>query len=251
MPSELVPMKLAEGARFCTTRWSLVLRAGQEQMASAKGQHALEELCRAYWYPLYAFVRRRGYGAQDAQDLTQSFFARLLDKNTFAMAEQQRGRFRTFLLTALDHFLVSEWERGQRQKRGGGREIVSIDALATEERYHLEPVSSSLTPEQMFERRWVESLLEQVLRRLREECETTGHLDRFEHLKMFLVEDRGAVSFAATADRLGVTEAALKGMVRRLRARYRELLREEVAQTVGSAEEIEAEIRYLIRVLNT
>jgi RNA polymerase sigma factor (sigma-70 family) len=231
--------------QFRTTRWSMVLRAGAEQLSEADERRALEELCRAYWYPLYSFVRRRGHGSHDAQDLTQAFFARLFEKNAFALADRERGRFRTFLLRALDNFLVNEWEKMQRQKRGGGCEVFSLDAQAAEERYTHEP-SSALTPERAFERRWIETLLDRVLSRLRDESAAAGQGERFERLKVYLVEDRGTVSFDEMARQLQMTEAAVKGVVRRMRSRYRELLREEVAHTVASPDEVDSEIRYLM-----
>lgn len=230
-------------ACFRTTRWSMVLRAGQEN--GETGLAALEELCRAYWYPLYLYVRRKGHDAHSAQDLTQAFFARLLEKNSLAVADQERGRFRTFLLSALKNFLHNEHEHATRQKRGGGAETFSLDAATAEERFQNEP-SIQDTPEKIFERRWVETLLENVLARLREENRAAGELERFEVLKAFLVEDKGTVSFAEIGARLNMTEAAVKGVVRRLRGRYREIFREEVAHTVASPDEVDAEIRYLL-----
>ncbi|HAM71348.1 MAG TPA: RNA polymerase subunit sigma-24 [Verrucomicrobiales bacterium] len=237
----------AAGVVFNTTRWSLVLSAAEENQPAAA--QALEHLCRAYWYPLYSYIRRRGNNPDEAQDLTQAFFAHILEKNTLSSADRERGRFRTFLLTALNNFLVNQWERGQRQKRGSGQGAFSLDALIAEDRFDLEPVATGVTPERAFEQRWVESLLETVLRRLEEESAASGAAGKFDSLKVFLVEDRGTVSFAEMAARLGMTEAALKGVVRRMRSRYRELLREEVAQTVGHPSEVDSEIRYLISVL--
>ena len=234
---------IANAARFRTTRWSMVVRAGQENAET--GLPALEELCRAYWYPLYLYVRRKGHDAHTAQDLTQAFFARLLEKNLFAVADQERGRFRTFLLSALANFLHNEHEHATREKRGGGAETFSLDAVMAEEKFQKEP-SVLETPEKIFERRWVETLLENVLARVREENRAAGELERFELLKIFLVEDKGTVSFSEMGSRLNMTEAAVKGVVRRLRARYREIFREEVAHTVASPDEVDAEIRYLL-----
>jgi RNA polymerase sigma-70 factor (ECF subfamily) len=248
-PTEEIAGPPGQFAQFRTTHWSVVLRAGAASDSDER-QCALEELCRTYWYPLYSFVRRRGSDPHEAQDLTQSFFARLLEKNSLALAEKERGRFRTFLLTAFSNFLVNEWERARRQKRGGGCQTISFDAASAEERYTLEP-ASAMTPEKAFEQRWIETLLEKTLSRLRDESAAEGQGDRFEQLKTFLSEDRGAVSFAEMASRLNTTEAAVKGVVRRLRARYRELLREEVAQTVSSPDEVEAEIRYLMTAFDS
>lgn len=236
------------GARdFRTTHWSVVLQAGAS--VSPEQHSALERLCRAYWYPLYSFVRRRGHDAHEAQDLTQAFFERFLEKNYLADVSADKGKFRSFLLAALQHFLANEWDRARAQKRGGGAAIISLDEQDAEERFHFEP-PDELTPEKAFERRWVETVLEQVLLRLREECNETGHEDRFEALKGFLVDEKGTVSFAEMAQRLSMTEAAVKGLVRRMRQRYREIFREEIANTVADPKDVDGEIRYLIGVLS-
>jgi len=232
---------------FRTTHWSVVLLAGQDDSTQAAA--ALEKLCRTYWYPIYSFIRRRGYDSPDAQDLTQGFFAQLLRRNDFLTVDARKGKFRSFLLGALSHFLANEWDRSQRLKRGGGQSVISLDAHSAEERYKLEPATHE-TPEQIFERRWIEALLETVLLRLRAECAAYGQADRFDSLKVFLVEDKGAVSFAGIGRELSMTESAVKGVVRRLRSRYRELFREEVANTVDKPEELEDEIRELLAVLS-
>jgi RNA polymerase sigma-70 factor (ECF subfamily) len=232
---------------FRTTHWSVVLQAGDGSDAALS---AMEKLCRTYWYPLYSFVRRRGHGADEAQDLTQAFFERFLEKNYLADVSAGRGRFRSFLLASLQHFLANEWDRSRAQKRGGGANIISLDQHEGEERFHFEPPDPGLTPEKAFERRWVEAVLDQVLARLRDECNEAGHRDRFEALKVFLVEDKGAVSFAEMAERLEMTEPAVKGLVRRMRQRYREIFREEIANTVADPKEVDEEIRYLIGVLS-
>ncbi len=233
----------AGGDRFATTHWSLVLRAGRR--GSTGSRRALAALCGAYWFPLYAFVRREGYSAPDAQDLTQGFFTQLLDKNYLAVADPQRGRFRSFLLAAMKHFLAHERDRARTGKRGGGRALLSLDFQSAESRYRLEP-ADRLTPERLYEKRWALALLEQVLTRLRDEQAAARKLDLFEHLKQFLTGSRGLQSYRQAADGLAMTEAAVKVAVHRLRRRYRELLEDEIAQTVGGPEEIEDERRALL-----
>ena len=232
---------------FRTTHWSVVLLAGKDDSSQATA--ALERLCRTYWYPIYSFVRRRGFDSHDAQDLTQAFFAHLLRRNDFASVDARKRKFRSFLLGALGHFLANEWDYSQRVKRGGGQSVISLDAHTAEERYKLEPATQE-SPEQIFERRWIEALLESVLLRLREECATYGQADRFDVLKIFLVEDKGVVSFAEIGRELNMTEPAVKGVVRRLRSRYRELFREEVANTVDQPGGLDEEIRQLLAVLS-
>lgn len=234
-----------EGAReFRTTHWSVVLRAGQEH--SPQSAEALEKLCRAYWPPLYAFVRREGYAPEAAADLTQEFFSRLLQGNALAVADPGKGRFRSFLLTMLKRLLVTEWRRESRQKRGGNAAVFSLDEQEAENGYRLELADES-TPEKIFERRWAETVLDRVLARLEEEYRR--HALGFAHLQPYLVEDKGAAPFAQAATRLGVTEAALKAVVYRLRCRYGELFREEIAHTVARPEEVEEEIHHLLGVL--
>ena len=232
---------------FATTHWSVVLAAGET--ASPQAAQALEKLCRAYWYPLYAYLRRRGYGEQDAQDLTQGFFARLLERNDLEAVGRQKGKFRSFLLAALNHFLSDEWDRERAQKRGGGQTFISLDDQTAEERYRLEP-ADELNPEKIYERRWALTLLEQVLRQLEAEFAATGKRQLFEQLKVFLLEDKGVGSYADTAARLEMTEGALRVAVHRLRQRYGELFRDEIAHTVARPEEIEEEVRHLLSVLS-
>jgi len=234
------------GQCFATTHWSVVLAAGQS--GDMKSDVALEELCRTYWYPLYAFVRREGHAPHDAQDLTQAFFARLLEKNYVAQAERERGRFRTFLLAALTHFLADEWDKSQRQKRGGGREIVSFDAAAAEERYKIEPLDQ-LDAAKLYERRWLTTLLDQVLAQLEQEFRETGKESLFESLKSSLLAEDSGLSYAELGARLGLTESAVKQAVHRMRRRYRELFREEIAQTVAGPGEVEVELKHLFAVL--
>ena len=229
---------------FATTHWSVVLRAGDSR--SPESAEALEKLCRAYWYPLYAYIRRQGHAPADAQNLTQEFFSRLLEKKQLRSADPERGRFRSFLLTELKRVLISEWRHENRQKRGGDTLVFSLDEHEAEDRYHHEPADAA-TPETLFERRWAETVLERVLARLEKEYQR--HALGFANLQPYLVEDKGTAPFAETAARLGVTESALKAVVYRLRCRYGELFREEIAHTVSQPEEIEDEIRHLLAVL--
>jgi RNA polymerase sigma factor (sigma-70 family) len=229
-------------AVFATTQWSVVLAAAGGDAPGVTA--ALEKLCRAYWYPLYAYVRRRGFSKHDAQDLTQEFFARLLEKNFLAEARRERGRFRSFLLAALNHFLANEWKRAHRLKRAGGKMILPLQTEDGETRYGAEPAHES-TPERIFERRWALTLLEQAIIRLREEFAASGKGAKFEQLKAFLTGDDTAPSYAEIAPRLGVSEDALKMTVSRLRKRYRELLRAAVAETVANPQEVDDELRHL------
>jgi RNA polymerase sigma-70 factor (ECF subfamily) len=247
MPDPHEQPSAAGQERFLTTHWSVVsLAAGQ--LDSPESAAALERLCRTYWYPLYAYVRRRGYDAHTAQDLTQDFFAHLLSTQALATVDPTRGRFRSFLLASLRNLLANEWKHGRRQKRGGGAIVFSLDAAEAEERYQLEPSDDS-NPESTYERKWAEALLERVLARLREECDASGRTQRFETLKVFLLDDKGTVSLAEAAQRLGLTVVAVKGVVHRLRQRYREIFRDEVANTVGRMEDIDEEIRHLLQAL--
>ena len=237
----------AGGERFATTHWSIVVRAadGGKEGRASDADRALAELCRAYWYPLYVYVRRRGHASHEAEDLTQEFFLRLLEKNYLAEVDRHRGKFRSFLLASLKHFLANEWDRGQSQKRGGGQMLIRLDAVNAECRYALEP-SHDLTPEKLFERQWALAVLEQVLGRLQAECVAEGKRKNFEVLKQFLTVGKNAGGHAQAAAELGMTEGAVKTAVHRLRRRYRTLLREEIAQTVASPEEIDDEIRQLM-----
>jgi RNA polymerase sigma-70 factor (ECF subfamily) len=228
--------------QFASTRWSLVMAAAERD--SPEGQAALATLCRLYWYPLYAYARRRLPQAQDAQDLTQGFFACLLDKDYLRQADRQRGRFRAFLLTAFKHFLAREQERAQALKRGGGRRFFSLDFEQGEQRYHQEP-SHEATPESLYERSWALTLLEQGLTRLREELAGAGKEELFERLKGTLTIEATPRSYGELAAELGMSAEALKVAVHRLRRRYGELIRAEIAQTVTAPEEIEDELRAL------
>jgi len=232
---------------FRTTHWSVVLAAREPNAPQAAA--ALAGLCHTYWYPLYAFVRRKGHSPHDAQDLTQSFFARLLEKNYLAQADRERGRFRTYLLAALTHFLADEWDKARRLKRGGGREMISFDAASAEERYRLEP-SDQIDAAKLYERRWVTTLFDKVLARLEEEFRDSGKGELFEGLKSSLLADGSASSYAQLGARLGLKEDAVKQAAHRMRRRYRELFREEIAQTVAGPGEVEDELKHLFAVLS-
>lgn len=231
---------------FATTHWTLVMDAADSQAEGAT--KALEQLCATYWYPLYAYVRRTGRNADEARDLTQEFFARVLEKKILKVADQQRGKFRTFLLTALKNFLAKEHEKAGRQKRGGGATHLSLDFQDAEGRYLHEP-SHEQAPDLIFEREWAKALLQRVLLRLREEFVTAGQQERFDGLCPHLVEPEESASYAETAARLGLSEGAVKTAMHRLRARYRELYREEIAKLVGGPNEVDAEIQHLFRTL--
>jgi RNA polymerase sigma-70 factor (ECF subfamily) len=221
-----------------------VLHAGRSDTTRARD--ALGKLCQAYWFPIYAYVRRRGYSLHDAQDLTQEFFARLLEQNWVTRADPEKGCFRSFLLGALNHFLAKEWRKDQAQKRGGGIQIEQLEAA--EARYGNEPAAAT-TPEEQFDRKWAVTLLDVVLQRLNAEFERENKAKMFELLKPCLVGERDAQPYSALSEVLGMSEGSIKVAVHRLRRRYRQLLREEVAQTVASADEVEAEMRHLIGVL--
>jgi len=234
-------------ANFTPTHWSVVLAAAGRS-DSTHARDALERLCRNYWLPIYAFVRRQGHGPHDAQDLTQEFFARLLERNYLAGVDRDKGRFRSFLLASVKHFLANEWDKAKAQKRGGGHVPISIDATVAENSFSLEP-ADAMTADKIFERRWALALLEQVLRRLREEYTRDGKEKQFEQLKATLTEASRSLPYAEIAARLGTSEGAVKVAVHRLRQRYRELLRAEIADTVAGAGEIDDEIRNLFAAL--
>jgi RNA polymerase sigma factor (sigma-70 family) len=230
---------------FATTHWSLVLKAGRSDSTQAK--YALEKLCQTYWFPLYAYVRRRGYSPEDAQDLTQGFFERLLEHRSISAADPERGRFRSFMLGALNHFLADERARAQAQKRGGGRQVVHLDVAAAEQRLDSE-LKDNVTPDKTFDRQWAAALLNAVLNSLAEEYARDGKKDFFEALKQTLAGARESQPYADLAQRLGMNEGAVRTAVHRLRKRYRELLRAEIGNTVGSETEVEEEIRHLFRI---
>jgi RNA polymerase sigma-70 factor (ECF subfamily) len=234
------------GGRFETTQWSLVLAAGQR--GSAAAEEALARLCSLYWYPVFAFVRRQGYRAEDAQDLTQGFFARLIEKGDLRAADRSRGRFRSFLLTNCQYFLANERDRALARKRGSGRMPLSIDVAAAEGRYE-RALAHSETPERLYDRQWCLTLLDGVFESLRAEYAGTGRAKLFDRLKEFLTAGPDAGTHADAARELGTSAGAVKVAVHRLRRRYREELRRRVAETVGSDEDLEDEIRSLLETL--
>jgi RNA polymerase sigma-70 factor (ECF subfamily) len=245
MPSPIdnVPCSTGAGQWFATTHWSVVLAAGDQYSAQAAG--ALEKLCSAYWQPLYTYVRRNGHSAEDAQDLTQAFFANFLLKNAVSRARRDRGRFRSFLLTSLQNFLAHEWEKARAAKRGGGIRPLAWDELSAESQYQSE-IAPDLAPDKAFERRWALTLFQQALTRLHAEYQAAGKSDLFEELKGFLSETADAGGYADVAARLNMTAATVAVAVHRLRRRYAELVREEIAHTVASPAEVQDELRYLI-----
>ncbi|MCX5684516.1 MAG: sigma-70 family RNA polymerase sigma factor [Planctomycetota bacterium] len=232
----------AGGKSFATTHWSLVLAAGHGSRPDAGA--ALATLCEAYWYPLYYYVRRRGYRAEEAQDLTQAFFAVILEKGSLKVADPDRGRFRSFLLASLNHFLANEWRRASARKRGGGKPAISLDAESAETRYRREP-AHDLTPERAYERRWALLLLEKALSTLRDEYAASGKAAAFARLSGFLA-GREHVLYEKAARELGMTEGAVKVAVHRLRRRCRAILRAEVAQTVADPADVDGELRHLM-----
>jgi RNA polymerase sigma factor (sigma-70 family) len=233
---------------FVTTHWSLVLSARDKN--SPQSAAALEKLCRAYWYPLYAYVRRTGQSKENAEDLTQAFFARLLEKNFLDAAEPKRGRFRSFLLIALKRFLANEWDRERAQKRGGGQAQIPLDTELAERKFSAETTVGEVSPDRLYERRWALTLIEQTMTRLRAEFERAGKTAEFERLKSFLTADKHEIPCPAVAAELGMGEGALRVAVHRLRKRYRELFREEIAHTLAEGENVDAELRHLLTVLS-
>lgn len=232
----------AEGV-FATTHWSVIVNAGDSQ--SMETSAAMEGLCRTYWYPLYVFVRRKGHSHEEASDLTQAFFERFLEKGYLKSVDSRLGKFRTFLLTSMTHFLANEWDKSQAQRRGGGVKALSLDELGADQRYQYEPVEWA-TPETLFDRRWAEAVMGAVLDRLAKETEEK----RFEVLKGFLLEEKGGISYEAAARELGMSVAAVTSAIFRMRARFRALLFEEVANTVTRPEEVEQELRHLLAALS-
>jgi RNA polymerase sigma-70 factor (ECF subfamily) len=231
---------------FTTTHWSLVLAAGKG--GSADAQEALAALCQRYWYPLYAFVRRQGHPPDDAQDLTQAFFARLMEKHYLQSADPDRGRFRSFLLTAFKRFLSKERDRESTKRRGGGMKRLPLDFEAGERRYSLEP-AHEVTAEKVYEQRWALTLLDRVFSRLREEFDQAGKQKEFNCLKVYLTGEAGTPSYRQAAAALAMTEGAVKVAVHRLRRRYRNLVREEIAQTVAGPGDVDEELRHLFAAL--
>jgi RNA polymerase sigma-70 factor (ECF subfamily) len=233
---------------FATTHWSVVLAAGKDE--STPGQTALETLCRAYWYPIYVYVRRKGRGPDDAQDLTQEFFAQLINKHHLRLADRNKGKFRTFLLATLDYFLAREWSRAHRQKRGGQFSFISLEQQTPEERYRLEPADND-TPEKQFSRQWALAVLQHTMEELERECEANGKGSLFREAKNLLSGERDHEAYAGISQRLGMAPGAARMAVLRLRQRHGELLRAELAQTVSQAEEVDEEMSFMLEALST
>jgi len=238
MPGATSPEPRKRG-HFPTTRWSLIVSC--RQRPTANSHEALASLCNAYWYPLYVYVRRQGKSVEDAQDLTQGFFARLLEKHYIEDFNRERGSFRTFLVAAFRHYVTNERERERAQKRGGDQPPMTLDLQEAEQRYRLEP-SHNLTPEKLYERRWALTLLERSMERLRAESADQSHFDR---LRVFLTGE-AVISYRELSDQMGMSEGALKVAVHRLKRRYGDLVREEIGQTVTSPEQIKKELGYLL-----
>ena len=248
VPGKLVArMASASTSRFQTTSWSLVAAAAGRPTTQARA--ALATLCKTYWHPVYSFVRRSGYQPDQAQDLTQGFFMVLLEKNYVGDADRQRGRFRSFLLTSVKHFLANERDRAQALKRGGGQLLVPVDWIEAEGWYAPTAIELS-TPESLFERRWALSLLAQVMVRLREEFAQSGKAEQFETMSAFLNCDPEGAPYEPVAAELGMSAGALRVAVHRMRRAYRKILRAEIAETVSTPEEIDEEIRFLLATLS-
>jgi RNA polymerase sigma-70 factor (ECF subfamily) len=234
-------------SNFHTTSWTLIRAAAK--VSTARSQDALASLCQTYWHPVYAFIRRNGYDREQAEDLTQGFFALLLEKNYLLEANSERGKFRSFLLTAVKHFLANEWDRTHALKRGGRQLLVSIDIVEAE-LWSASSVMETETPENLFERRWALSLLEQVASRLRAEYVTAGKANDFEALFRFINGDVDGVPYDVVAAQLGLSAGGARTAVHRMRRRYRDLLRGEIAETVSHSDEIDDEIRFLLSTLS-
>jgi RNA polymerase sigma factor (sigma-70 family) len=239
---QTTPASSAPGDIFATTHWTVVLAAGQRHTPQSDG--ALEELCRTYWFPLYAYVRRRGYSKPDAEDLVQAFFARLLAKNFLAGVDNGKGKFRAFLLASLKHFLANEWDKSQAQKRGGGAVNLSLDWQTADTKFQV-AATNGPSPDQAFDREWALALLAKVIERLQKECEADGKAKLFEQLKIFLTAGKGESAQGEMAKTLGMEEGAVRVAVHRLRKRYRALLRDEIAQTLADEKQVDEEMRAL------
>lgn len=231
--------------QFPQTRWSMVVQARSDD---ALAERALAELCEAYWFPLYVYVRRAGRSATDAEDLTQAFFARLIEKGYIGQADRERGRLRTFLLTSLKHFLSDEWDKSQSLKRGGGQAFVAIDQLDAEQRYALEP-KDERSPDRLYEKRWALTLLENIVAALREEFAASGKVEIFDGLQPFLAWNSADESYAEVSAKLGMSDNAARVTVFRMRKRFGELMRRNIADTVESEEEVEDEMQFLMGVI--
>lgn len=227
---------------FATTHWTVVLAAGHQR--SPEAARALEELCSAYWFPLYAYVRRRGHTKEDAEDLTQAFFARLLEKNTFASLDSEKGKFRAFLLASLKHFLANEWDKARARKRGGGAANLSLDWQTADTKFHVADANEP-SPDRAFDREWALALLARVIDRLQTECVADGRARLFEQLKQFLTAGQAESAQREVAAALGMEEGAVRVAVHRLRKRYRQLLRDEIANTLANPAMVDEEMRAL------
>ena len=236
----------ATGDVFATTRWTVVLAAGRT--GAPQADVALEELCRTYWYPIYAYVRRHGHSREDAEDLTQAFFARLLEKNYLEGISSDKGKFRAFLLVAVKRFLANEWDRARSQKRGGGVRPLSLDWQDADTRYQIHP-ADNLSPDKLYDRAWAVTMLERVITRLRDESGAEGKAGLYEQLKTFLMAGKSDIPCAQAAAALGLSEGAVRVAIHRLRRRYRELLREEVAQTLSDPAQADEEMQALFSAL--
>jgi len=234
-------------AQFDNTHWSVVLLAGQS--GSPLCEEALESLCASYWYPLYAFLRRKGYASADAKDLTQQFFAKFLQKNFLANVDPARGKFRSFLLAALKHFLANEWDRAHAEKRGGKQSFVSLDEQTAEGRYQVEP-ASTITPEELFDHQWALTVFDETFRRVKADWQAAGKAAQFDELHIYLSSEPAAGAYAAAGARLHMSNEAVAVEVHRLRKRYGELLRKEIGRTVSTPTEISEEMRFLFSVFN-
>lgn len=236
-----------KGGYFPTTHWSVVLNAGSVD-GGENSAAALEKLCEAYWYPLYVFLRRKGQSKHDAQDHVQSFFGQLIQRESLQTVARSKGKFRSFLLASLNNHLATRSERARAQKRGGGQTPISFDAAEAEERYKLEPVDNR-SPDTLYDRRWALTVLNRVFGRLEDEFRKKGNHVLFQRLQPYLIRDGGGETYASLAHDLGKTEEAIKKGVQRLRRRHYELFRDEIAQTVGSPEDLDEEIHYLCRIM--
>ena len=239
---------LPGAGRFATTHWSVVMAAGRPKSASY--QQALETLCKTYWFPLYVYLRRQGYDSHRAEDYVQAFFAGLLAKHGLRLADPKRGKFRSFLLASLKHFLSNEHARARAKKRGGGRKVLSLDFQNAESQYALEP-RDELSPEKLFERSWALTVLDRTMARLQAEAISTNKQKLFDHLKVYLTAEKSSIPYRDVAAELDMAEGTLRVAVHRLRRRYRELLRDEIAQTVTSDDQIDEEIRDLFAALGS
>jgi RNA polymerase sigma-70 factor (ECF subfamily) len=236
------PATTVPGDIFATTHWTVVLAAGKR--STPQSDRALEELCRTYWFPLYAYVRRRGHNKEDAEDSVQEFFARFLEKKFPAGLSAERGRFRAFLLASLKHFLANEWDKSRRQKRGGGLTHLSLDWQTADSQFQI-AATAEPSPDKAFDREWALALLGRVIERLQAECAAEGRAKQFEQLKTFLTVGKGELSHAAAAKALGMDEGAVRVAVHRLRKQYRQLLRDEIAQTLSDPAQVDEEMRAL------